>query len=250
MRAAQAALSSQKAPLRRAVWPCSRRMCRRYRRRVILRLRPDANSRVRAGTLREDQSLAVVPNWRRALDDDSTVTFRPIQPADKAQLLDGFTHLSTESKYRRFLTPLRDLSEARLRFLTELDFVNHFAYVAELSARAGRPGIGVGRWIRDGAEPDRAEMAVTVADEYQGHGIGGDLIHLLAWSAVFRGIRTLTALVLSSNKPMLALLEGVGARQVGHSEGTIDFAFDLPGDLAVVDSLLAKRGLEPNHPRG
>ena len=217
---------------------------------MMLRLRPDANSRVRARTLREAQSLAVVPKWQRALDDDSTVTFRTIQPTDKAQLLDGFTQLSPESKYRRFLSPLRVLSEARLRFLTEPDFVNHFAYVAELSAKAGRPGVGVGRWIRDGAEPDRAEMAVTVADEYQGHGIGGDLIHLLAWSAVFRGIHTLTALVLSSNKPMLALLEEVGARRVGHSEGTIEFAFDLPGDLAVVDSSLAKRGLKPDHPRG
>ena len=184
-----------------------------------------------------------MPMWQRVLDDGSTVTYRPIQPADKSKLLDGFRRLSPQSKHRRFLTPLKDLSEERLRFLTELDFVNHVAYVAELSDKAGRPGVAVGRWVRDGAEPDTAEMAVTVADQYQGERIGGDLIHLLAWSAVLRGIRILTALVLSDNKPMLALLEEAGARRVSHFVGTVQFAFDLPDDLAVVERSLMTRGL-------
>ena len=184
-----------------------------------------------------------MPMWQRDLDDGSTVTYRPIQPADKSKLLDGFRRLSPKSKHRRFLTPLKDLSEERLRYLTELDYVNHVAYVAELSDKAGRPGIAVGRWVRDRADPERAEMAVTVADHFQGQSIGGDLIHLLAWSAVLRGIRILTALVLSDNQPMLALLEDAGACRVRHFECTVEFAFDLPDDLAVVERSLTIRGL-------
>jgi len=109
--------------------------------------------------------------YRTTLRDGTPVLVRPIRPDDKELIRQGFDRLSPASRYRRFLSPVDELSDAELRYLTEIDYVDHFAWAA---LRADRPneGIGVARYIRLKEEPEVAEAAVTVLDEYQGKGLG------------------------------------------------------------------------------
>ena len=100
---------------------------------------------------------------------------RPIRPEDKGMLADGLRRLSPESAQRRFLTPKRSFSRAELRYLTEVDGRDHVALVAEYPCYPVRRLIAVGRFVIDQAEPDAAEVAVTVADEWQGRGLGSVL---------------------------------------------------------------------------
>ena len=89
---------------------------------------------------------------------------------DRELLLRGFARLSPESRYRRFLAPTAELSEATVRYLTEIDHHSHEAMIA-LDEQTGER-IGVARYVRDPDQPDVAELAVTVIDDWQGKGLG------------------------------------------------------------------------------
>ncbi len=162
------------------------------------------------------------------LDDGATVLFRPIRPEDKRLIADGVRALSPESRYLRFFRHIDHLSEAQLRYLTEVDFDNHFAWVALLEPND--LGVGVGRWIRTRDEPDVAEGAVTVADPYHNRGIGKTLLWLMARSAIQHGVKAFRAWTLGENKPMLELLKGFGAQQGRWESGVLEVLVPLPED--------------------
>ena len=156
------------------------------------------------------------------------VVFRPIVPEDKALLQKGLTQLSDESRYLRFFSPLDHFTERQLRYLTEIDYVNHFAWVAAAPEEQRGPGIGVARWIRLPDHSDMAEGAVTVIDAYQGQGIGKTLLWLAARSAIERGIRCFQFWTMAENEKAHRILEDLGARPGRVESGTQDFLVPLP----------------------
>jgi GNAT superfamily N-acetyltransferase len=161
------------------------------------------------------------------LRDGSRVRLRRVEPADKALLIDGFTRLSPESRYRRFLAPIPELTDAQLRYFTEVDHHDHEA-LAAIDPSTGR-GVGVARFIRLHDRPCVAEAAVTVADDWQDRGLGTLLLDALAERARDEGITTFTGLLLASNHEMLELLEHVArVRIVDRQTGTVEVEVDLP----------------------
>jgi RimJ/RimL family protein N-acetyltransferase len=170
--------------------------------------------------------------------DDAVLHFRLIQPDDREQLRRGFEHLTEPSRYRRFLRAVDELSESDLDYFTKVDNENHLAWVAFLR-RPGEDelGIGVGRYIRLADDPDTAEIALTVVDEYQGKGIGRVLLWLLTRSAAARRIRRFTAVVHSSNRPMLALTRGMNATVEAREGGTVRLVAELPRSFRAASRL-------------
>jgi GNAT superfamily N-acetyltransferase len=161
------------------------------------------------------------------LRDGSHVRLRQACSGDRDLLLRGFAHLSPESRYRRFLTPMGRLGEKTLRYLTEIDHHDHEAIVA-LDER-GDEGIGVARYVRDPMRPDTAEVAVTVVDEWQGRGLGTLLLDAISVRARQEGIRTFTALMLASNDEMMDLFEALApVRIVGRAAGTVEIEVAIP----------------------
>ncbi|HZC99519.1 MAG TPA: N-acetyltransferase [Actinomycetes bacterium] len=127
------------------------------------------------------QARAALPPAREiALGDGSTILVRPILPQDKQRLREGFARLSRASRYRRLMTPLEHLSDTQVRYLTEIDYVHHMAWVALDPTQPTQPGLGVARYIRLPDDPTTAEAAVTVIDEQQGNGIGTILLTRMA----------------------------------------------------------------------
>ena len=151
------------------------------------------------------------------LRDESWAGIRPIQPDDKDALLAGFNRLSDESRYKRFLTPMEKLTSSQLAYLTEVDHRDHEALVAFDLADGDL--VGVGRYVRRAEDPTSAAAAVTVADDWQGRGLGTALTRLLAGRALEEGITSLTALLLADNAEMVGLLKGVGELDVKAREG-------------------------------
>jgi RimJ/RimL family protein N-acetyltransferase len=155
------------------------------------------------------------------------ISVRPIEPDDKTGLAAAFQRLSDESRYRRFLSPHGRLSAAELRYLTEVDHHDHEALVA-LDPATGE-GVGVARYVRDRGRPDSAEVAVAVADGWQGRGVGTLLLHRLADRAREEGVRRFTALMLADNEPMAHLLGDIGETGVlDAGQGTVELAVALP----------------------
>jgi RimJ/RimL family protein N-acetyltransferase len=127
-----------------------------------------------------------------------SVLLRRITPGDKDALVAGLGRLSERSVYQRFLSPKPRLTSSELRYLTEVDFVDHYALVAVL-ADAPDVVVGVGRWVRDASAPDAAEIAIVIADDLQGRGVGTMLGAALADAARARGITRFTASMLPTN---------------------------------------------------
>ena len=161
------------------------------------------------------------------LRDGSRVKVRPVRRSDAGLLCRGFERLSEESRYRRFLCSMPELSESMVRYLTDVDHHDHEAVVA-LDPGTGE-GVGVARYVRDSAEPTRAEAAVTVIDDWQGRGLGTLLLELMAVRAREEGINRFTALMLASNDEMMELLESLGpVRVVDREAGTVEVEAPLP----------------------
>jgi RimJ/RimL family protein N-acetyltransferase len=161
------------------------------------------------------------------LTDGTLIGFRPITPDDGDRLVDAFNQLSPVSRYRRFLAPVRSLSDTDVHRFTHVDFVDHVAWVAELVDQAGRPLAGVGRWVRSTSDPAVAEIALTVVDAYHRQGLGQALLRLLAASAIPRGVQFLDASVLADNQPARSLLSAFGAKQVGFDMGVFTFRLSV-----------------------
>jgi RimJ/RimL family protein N-acetyltransferase len=172
---------------------------------------------------------AAVARWARllTLPDGTRLHVRPILPSDRARLAEAARRLSPESRYRRFFSPLAELSEAQLDHLTQIDYADHFAYVAFLPGAGGDTRLGVARYIRDPKVPDQAEVAVTVADDWQGRGVGTALLEALAEVARANGVHRFVASVLADNLAMRRVFSRYGGHGEFSGDGVVRVVFDL-----------------------
>ncbi len=162
-----------------------------------------------------------------ALRDGSRVRIRQGHSADRELLLRGFARLSPESRYRRFLAPMPELTEEMVRYLTEIDHHNHEAMIA-LDEQTGE-GIGVARYVRDPQRREVAEVAVTVIDDWQGRGLGTLLLEVISARAREEGITTFTALMLATNEDMLDILRRLDpVRIIDRESGRVEIEVPIP----------------------
>lgn len=160
---------------------------------------------------------------------ENNVVIRPIRPVDKRLLERGMRQMSPESARLRFLTPKDHLTLAELRYLTEIDYVDHYAVVA-IAADDADELLGVGRWVRDPARPHAAELAITVCDSRQGQGIGTALGEALVDAARARGVNEFTASILPENVPAQRLFAHLSGQISGHVDhGVYEVVAKLAG---------------------
>ena len=191
-----------------------------------------------AGRRRPLRRLAgwLLPGWRSGprqaargkptvLRDGSEVLIRPVQGADAPLLADGFARLSARSRQMRFLRTKNELSPAELRYFTEIDHHDHEALGAV--DRANGRGVGVARYVRSAEDARSAEVAVTVVDEWQGRGLGTELVAQLSERAREEGIRRFTALVAADNVALAGLARTLGAELVRREPATVVYEVPL-----------------------
>ena len=154
---------------------------------------------------------------------------RPIRPEDRPALADAFERLSAESRHRRFLGPKPVLSPQELTRLTEVDHVTHEALVA---ITAGGRLVGVARYAAWPGRPGVAEVAVTIADDWQGRRLGTVLARRVIEAARANGMHELTGSALWENARARRLLARLGFRPVGSQAGVIEFRLALDADAA------------------
>ncbi len=159
--------------------------------------------------------------FKYTLDDATPILVRPIRPEDAPRLREGFRRMSKLARRRR-LPGIDDdaveLSEAVLQRLVGADGVNHVAWGAMNLDRPQEPGIGVARYFRINGEPDAADVAIVIADEYQGRGAGFVLQACLHLCAHANGIRTFYYDVASDNERIIRHLKLLGATHAGRAD--------------------------------
>jgi acetyltransferase len=129
---------------------------------------------------------------------------RPIAAADKPLLQVGVSRLSPESAYGRFLSGKPRLTEAELRYLTEVDGHDHIALVVLDDAD---DLVAVGRLVRSDEDAGTAELAIVVADCWQGRGIGRTLAAALVGAM---GVTRVSGTMLATNRAALGLMRALG----------------------------------------
>jgi RimJ/RimL family protein N-acetyltransferase len=160
------------------------------------------------------------------LADGARILIRPIEPSDARQLKAGFEHLGAVSRFRRFLTPIDHLSDRQLNYLTHVDHIAHEALLA-IDTATGED-VAVARFVRDPEDPSRAEVAIVVADHWQGRGVGGALADRLCERARSVGVEWFTARMLIGNRGGRRLLERIAdVFSEDREAGTIDITARL-----------------------
>ena len=147
---------------------------------------------------------------RETLRDGTQVCVRAIRSDDKERLATGFNRLSPESRRRRFFASVSTLTPPALRYFTELDFRNHVGLAVSVDEPPEERFVAVGRFIRANPDADHAEVAFTVADDYQARGAATLLLTHLAGIARTLGIRAFSAVVQADNRGMLEVFEQAG----------------------------------------
>ncbi|HYT98858.1 MAG TPA: GNAT family N-acetyltransferase [Gemmatimonadales bacterium] len=175
-------------------------------------------------------ALLAEPPGELRLRDGTPVRVRPVRPEDRDRFREGLHRLSAASRYHRFLATVAELSDEQLRYLTEVDHVNHLAWIALDPTLPGEPAMGVARCIRFPKHPGMAEVAVTVLDAYQGRGLGTLLLGLLSRSAAAQGIRTFRAYVHEDNDAMLRIFRDLGAEVARADIGVCQLDIPVPED--------------------
>jgi len=158
------------------------------------------------------------------LRDGSAVLIRPIQAADAPLVAGVFAGLSAASRWMRFLAAKNHLTEAELRYLTDVDHHDHEALAA---LGPGGHGVGVARYIRHPHDPQAAEIAIAVVDDWHRRGLGTQLLTHLSVRARRAGIHRLTALTATSNTAMTGLLHTLGGALLHAGGGTEEYQITL-----------------------
>ena len=160
------------------------------------------------------------------LPDGARVILRPIAPDDAPLIAAGFDRLSEESRFRRFFTLDETLSPAQLTYLVDVDHHDHEAIIAV--DPSNEEVLGIARYVRLTAGGEIAEVAVSVADDWQRRGLGRSLLERLAYRARREGVRKFSALVMSGNRGAVKLLTNLGDTQRRDDTGEVELIIDLP----------------------
>jgi RimJ/RimL family protein N-acetyltransferase len=160
------------------------------------------------------------------LADGTRVLIRPIEPGDKPGLAAALGRLSAATIRRRFLAAKPTLTRAELRYLTEVDGVQHLALVAVL----GDEIVAVARCVRLEPDGDVAEFAIVVGDAIQRQGLGTVLATALADAACRVGIRRFAATTLADNEAVQRLMDTFTTRleHRARTGGVQELVADLP----------------------
>lgn len=167
------------------------------------------------------------------LRDSRDLWLRPIHPEDAAPIAGAFALLTEDEIRRRFLHPVKALSEDHLHKLVHPDPEREFVIVAAEPLPPGEALVGAVARVSASPGHDDAEFALLVSHFVAGQGLGKRLLlALIDWSKA-HGIRTLWGDVMDDNVAMLRV-----ATQLGFSRNS---TLGTPGIVHVSLALPARR---------
>jgi acetyltransferase len=154
--------------------------------------------------------------------DGRVVPVRPIRPEDAERERRFFDGLSEHSRYMRFMQYLSQLPPRMLARFTQLDYDRELALVALWQGDF----VAVGRYApnQDGVT---AEFALTVADTWQGKGLGHALLERLCDAARAAGYEALVGHILEANWEMLELAGHLGFSEKSRSGNEVTVVRNL-----------------------
>jgi len=149
--------------------------------------------------------------------DGRSVTIRPIRPEDADLEQEFVKQLAPETKYYRFMNTLRELSQAQLVRLTQIDYDREMAFLAITEEEGREIEIGVARYATN-PDGESCEFAIVVADTWQGKGLARRLMGVIIDTARSRGLKYMNGDFLAENRRMIQFVSSLGFVLSPHPE--------------------------------
>ena len=138
-----------------------------------------------------------------------SLSVRPVRH-DDGDLEEAFVcALSLESRYQRMLSGGTKFTPEWIDSTTHIDYHRHMAFAVTTVRDGVEQFVGVGRYVVD-AVKSSAEVALVLADAWQGQGLGRRLLETLLEHAASAGIREALGTVLATNVAMVRLVRSMG----------------------------------------
>ncbi|MEW6188179.1 MAG: GNAT family N-acetyltransferase [Thermodesulfobacteriota bacterium] len=134
---------------------------------------------------------------------------RPPKISDEPLLKEFFYSLSDQSLYRRFMSFRQDMPHERLQEFVVIDYSKEMLILACSKEEEREIVVGIGQYFIN-PHTRNAEVAQATRDDYQGQGIGREILTYLTFLAKRDGLTGFSAEVLVENRPMLKLFEAMG----------------------------------------
>jgi acetyltransferase len=146
--------------------------------------------------------------------DNVVVTVRPIRPEDEHRMIDFHERLSERTVYQRYFHYMKleqRIAHERLAKICFVDYDRQMVLVAERMnpASGARDIVAVGRLVKL-QDPSEAEFAVVVADDFQGRGLGSEMVRTLLQIAREEKLRKVKAEILADNAGMISVCRKLG----------------------------------------
>jgi GNAT superfamily N-acetyltransferase len=152
------------------------------------------------------------------------VRIRPYGLTDRDRVRRMSDRLSAASLYTRFFSGTPRIPEYYVGLLENLDHWDREAMVALDRDEI----VGIAEYVRDAAQPCRADIAVLVADPWQRRGLGSALVGYLSELAGRRGIREFDAdVILTNREAILFVRSGWPAARSTRDGGAAHFRLPL-----------------------
>jgi acetyltransferase len=153
-----------------------------------------------------------ISRWN--LRDGTAVTVRPIRPEDEPAMVKFHETLSERSVYLRYFHLMnleQRITHERLTRICFIDYDREMALVAERRhPETGESEIlGVGRMMKSHGTED-GEVAVLISDNWQGRGLGKELLSRLITVGADEHLSRLTADILPDNRAVMRICEKLG----------------------------------------
>ncbi|MCB0191586.1 MAG: GNAT family N-acetyltransferase [Anaerolineae bacterium] len=138
------------------------------------------------------------------------IFLRPVKISDEPLLKDFFYSLSDASLQSRFMSMRTSMPHEQLQNFVVIDYTQDMVILAIIYPEEEKEEvIGIGEYsVNTGTHT--ADAAFAVRDDYQGHGIGTELLSYLTYLAKKRGLLGFTADVLADNWGMLRVFDRMG----------------------------------------
>ena len=140
--------------------------------------------------------------------------------------------LSDRSVYLRYLSPMllsERVTHERLSRVCHCDYAREIALVVEVEEKGERAIAAVGRLSKFRGEDEEARISLLISDNYQGKGLGKELINRLIDAARQEKIKRIIAVMSPENEAMQKLcnLTGFPAGITNASTGMIEATLTL-----------------------
>ncbi|MGV3661394.1 MAG: GNAT family N-acetyltransferase [Prosthecobacter sp.] len=155
---------------------------------------------------------------RTVLADGTPLLLRSLRPEDRDDVAAAFRRLSPDALYFRFWARFREVNPRLVEQICSPDQKDHVGWAILHETRDDIPCVaGASLWrLKD--DPQAAEVSFTVADEFQGRGLGTLLLAVLWEHALSLGIRRMVGYVLRENLVMRAWWSSLGATEITEVE--------------------------------